>query len=66
MTLIQSLDRKIVLKETAAPKDRHCYSVNECIARLYEQGADEQRIGQYVRRFKGWAGYELQSLFRNP
>jgi len=27
----------------------------ERIARLYEQGADEYRIGQYVRRFKGWA-----------
>jgi hypothetical protein len=27
----------------------------ERITQLYEQGADEHRIGQYVRRFKGWA-----------
>ena len=30
----------------------------ERIARLYEQGADSVRIGQYVRRWHGWAsGY---------
>jgi RNA-directed DNA polymerase len=27
----------------------------ERLARLYEQGADEHRIGQCVRRFQGWA-----------
>ncbi len=38
-------------EKKAVPKDRRCVS---CIARLYEQDADEQCIGQYVRRFEGW------------
>jgi RNA-directed DNA polymerase len=32
----------------------------ERITRLYEQGADEYRIGQYVRRFTAWAQSPLQ------
>jgi hypothetical protein len=29
--------------------------INTLIARLYEQGADKDRIGQYVKRWNKWA-----------
>jgi hypothetical protein len=31
-----------------------CCVTNICIARLYEQGADINRIGQYVRKWYKW------------
>jgi hypothetical protein len=34
----------------------------ERLALLYEQGADEHRIGQYVWRFKGWATSALPQV----
>jgi hypothetical protein len=35
--------------------------INTCIARLYEQGADINRIGQYVMKWVQWVKAALQS-----
>ena len=40
------------------------YRFNKRIARLYEQGADSVRIGQYVVKWFEWAWWEYKP--RNP
>jgi hypothetical protein len=51
---ISFLGHHLTPDKTVAPSAEAIRRLAERIARLYEQGADMVRIGQYVRRWAGW------------